>query len=142
MQRSVGLDLRVNKEQSTKPEGTLPFKIDVLKNTIKITFTDPTCSIDTSEGPKGPNLEIKDALVGVVESSKHANIFIDMHIIKYADVSFLVTLLILQRKIEQRGGMLVLFGMNSAVLKVFQLSHLDTLFVIVENEGDAWSVLR
>lgn len=64
-------------------------------------------------------------------------IVVDMERVTFVDSSGLATLIEALQKVNEYQGKLVLYGLRPAVLSVFQLSNLDSLFDIRSNRDAA-----
>ncbi len=63
-------------------------------------------------------------------------LIIDLSKVPYMDSSGVGTLVFAKREIERRGGKVVLFGLQPRVRSVFEITHLEKFFTIVDNEED------
>jgi len=61
---------------------------------------------------------------------KSPRILVDLEKVTFVDSSGLATLIEALQKVHEYQGKLVLYGLRPAVLSVFQLSNLDSLFDI------------
>jgi anti-sigma B factor antagonist len=87
--------------------------------------------LDTNYAP-----ELKAELV-LLDKSGDKNFIIDLTASRYCDSSGLSAILVANRLTKNRGGTLVLFGLQEPVMKLITISQLDSILNIVSNQDEA-----
>ena len=82
------------------------------------------------------NKQIHHALVAVCEG-KPERLLVNLGDVTYIDSSGVGALVEAYRKVKDRGGRLILFGMSPRVRSVFEVTKLDKFFEIVDTEAEA-----
>jgi anti-sigma B factor antagonist len=77
---------------------------------------------------------LSETLYRVVEE-RPQQVFVDLSKTGYIASPGLGALVSLLRKVKQHNGDLILRGLNEEVLEIFQLTHLDSIFTIVDADG-------
>ena len=70
-------------------------------------------------------------------NKKHANILVDFLEVTYMDSSGVATLVEALQLTNKNGGKLRLFNLGQPIKDVFELSRLDRVFEIYDDEGQA-----
>jgi len=87
--------------------------------------------IDLSSSPG-----LRAALMELLKK-KPQRVMIDLSQVGFMDSSGVATLVEALRQQRAHSGKMVLFGMNPRVKSIFEISRLDSLFTIVEDEAAA-----
>lgn len=66
----------------------------------------------------------------------------DLTACKYCDSSGLSALLVGNRLCKNAGGKFVLIGLQEAVLKLIQISQLDTILTVTKSEDEALTAIK
>lgn len=64
-------------------------------------------------------------------------LLLDLSGVSYMDSSGVGTMVYVKRELERRGRRFVLIGLQQRVRGVFEITHLDKFFTIVENVDEA-----
>ncbi len=72
-----------------------------------------------------------------VAAERPPRLLLDLRGVPYMDSSGVGTLVEVWRRVGAYKGRLVLFGLNSRVRSVFEITKLDTFFTICETEEEA-----
>ena len=70
------------------------------------------------------------------EQGTHRGIAIDMSGVSQVDSSAITTLVNFQRRVIQKDGLLVLFGMHADIAEIFSIVGIDKLFRICATRAD------
>ena len=103
---------------------TVELKIDQKE---KYVITAISGEVDLYSSP-----DVRKKLIEIT-SKKIQFVIIDLSNVSYMDSSGVATLVEGLQIVEKYKGKLLLFGLNSMVREVFELSRLDTVFSIYEN---------
>lgn len=87
------------------------------------------------------SLELKSELI-ILNKNGVNNIVLDLSKTKYCDSSGLSSVLIGNRLCKDTNGKFVLCGLHPSVFKMIQISQLDKVLIIVENEEEALKVIE
>lgn len=71
-----------------------------------------------------------------------ANLLLNFEHVDYLSSAVLTELLRVNKKIEQNGGSMRLYGLSDAIREVFEITNLDKLFTIYATETCAEAVKR
>jgi anti-anti-sigma factor len=88
------------------------------------------------------NNTVRDALYELVSNSAEPRLGIDLCNVDFLSSSGVALLVGLKRRVEGRGGKLVLFRLQSIVRDILAVTKLDQFFIIVETEAQALASLR
>lgn len=103
----------------------------------------PACSILRIKGDvdlySSPQVR---KLVLTLLNKKDANLLVDLKDVTYLDSSGVATLVEGLQMTHKNGGKLMLFNLRQAIRDVFELSRLDKVFEIYDNEKDALEVIK
>ena len=91
--------------------------------------------VDLYSSPK-----VRKIIIGLTKK-KTKNILVDLTQVAYMDSSGVATLVEGLQQVGKYKGSLKLFGLESAVREVFELSRLDKVFEIYEDEENATGTL-
>lgn len=80
--------------------------------------------------------QVRKTIISLTKN-KVKNLFVDLTQVAYMDSSGVATLVEGLQQVGKYKGKLKLFGLDAAVREVFELSRLDKVFEIYENEEDA-----
>ncbi|MBI1835799.1 MAG: STAS domain-containing protein [Flavobacteriia bacterium] len=86
------------------------------------------------------SLELKSELV-ILNKNGVNNVVLDLTKTKYCDSSGLSSILIGNRFCKDTNGKFVLCGLHPSVFKMIQISQLDKVLLIAENEVEAMKLL-
>ncbi len=70
-------------------------------------------------------------------SKKVSGLIVNLKAVSYMDSSGIATLVESLQRLNEYGGKLIITNVQGAVMDVFELSRLDKVFTIVDNESDA-----
>lgn len=70
------------------------------------------------------------------------HLLVDLTKVKFIDSSGLGVILGRFRKIKAQQGIMVLYGMNSTIRRILELSGIMSLIYVVDNEKDAWKIME
>lgn len=96
------------------------------------------CNVDKLNAAN--SLELKSELV-LLNKNGVNNIVLDLTKTKYCDSSGLSSILIGNRLCKDTNGKFILCGLHPSVLKMIQISQLDKVLLIAENESEALKVI-
>lgn len=96
----------------------------------KVAVVSPSGDIDMHESPKLRKV-VLDAI-----AQKPATVLIDLSQVGFIDSSGVATLVEALKTSKSGGVSLILCGMSSKVMDVFELSRLDKIFKIIPNAKD------
>ncbi len=97
----------------------------------EITVVTPSGSLDVAvQG------DFKDKLLGIIDSGSD-DIVLDLSEVVFVDSSCLGTLVALTKKIREKDGDLKMTRLNDDVRSIFQITRLDKIFEIFENNDEA-----
>ena len=80
--------------------------------------------------------EMRDKLAAALKP-KPAEVTVDLSRVTYIDISGMATLVEASRIAHQQGTRLVLTGLQGQTRYLFEVSHLDQLFDIAAEQGNA-----
>jgi anti-anti-sigma factor len=106
--------------------------MDILETDVGgVLLVEPNGGIDNSNA--------KDFTARVLASfnAKQCNLVIDFQKVKYISSAGFRSLLVIGKSIEVAQRKLVLCGMGSEVMRVFEIARFDDLFVICSSREDA-----
>jgi anti-anti-sigma factor len=69
-------------------------------------------------------------------------VVVNLQQLDYVTSAFLAALLVLQRRLGTAKGSLILCGASPLIRDILARTHLETLFEVVDSEGDAFNRLR
>ena len=81
--------------------------------------------------------QMSDSLFQAVDQESAVKLVINLHAVTFISSIALNRLILLKNLITQRDGLLKLVEMTSEVRQVFEVSRLDTLFDIVDDQATA-----
>lgn len=100
-------------------------------------------SINDPDGFSGlRDLSRRDAIYSVVPDQDQPLVLLNMDKADYLSSFGVSTLIGLKRRIEQRGGKLVLCSVHPVVRELLTIMNLEQIFSIMDNESIALSSLR
>jgi anti-sigma B factor antagonist len=106
------------------PEITLEI---IIREAGSVPILELAGEIDLSTSPK-----LKQAVYEIIESG-NKNIVLDLSRVKFMDSTGLGTLVAALKKTSMQGGTVKLICSNKALLKTFNLTGLDKVFLIYDN---------
>ncbi|MCP4589128.1 MAG: STAS domain-containing protein [bacterium] len=80
---------------------------------------------------------IKREMFALVEDQERSKLVLNLSKVQYLSSSALGVLIPLHEKTKERGGRLILCGVNQDIRKVFKITKLDKLFTFKKDETDA-----
>ena len=83
--------------------------------------------------------QLRAELTKILEGETQ-KILVDLKKVEYLDSSGLATFVELFQKMKKGGGKLVLFNLKQAVRSVFEISKLDSVFVLAKDDEEALSL--
>ncbi|HMD42031.1 MAG TPA: STAS domain-containing protein [Candidatus Acidoferrum sp.] len=96
------------------------------------TIFDITGDIDLAHSP-----QMRKALLGEIKEKKIPKVFLNMKNVRYIDSSGIASLVEGLKASRDVGTRLILFGLNNSVREVMQLSRLQKIFEIFDDEAQA-----
>jgi anti-sigma B factor antagonist len=102
------------------------------RHSDKTTIFDISGDIDLATSP-----ELRKALLRELRELRMPRVVLNLKEVRYIDSSGVASLVEGLKASRDLGSRLVLFGLNSAVREVLQLSRLVKLFEITDNEEQA-----
>jgi anti-sigma B factor antagonist len=82
---------------------------------------------------------MRKALLGEIKEKRTPKVFLNLKNVRYIDSSGIASLVEGLKASRDLGSRLILYGMNTSVREVMQLSRLQKIFEIYENEEQALS---
>lgn len=82
---------------------------------------------------------MRKVLLGEIKEKHMAKVFLNLKNVRYIDSSGIASLVEGLKASRDQGSRLILFGLSPAVREVMQLSRLQKIFEIYENEEQALS---
>ena len=95
-----------------------------------------------SIGGIGEVEKIAETLRGLIQDEDVCNMVVDFSNVSFFSSQMLGLLVDIWRRIKDRGGTLLISGINPQLTRVFRITHLDKLFDFHENTVAALSALR
>jgi anti-sigma B factor antagonist len=95
-----------------------------------------------SIGSIGEVEKIAEALRGFIQGQDVCNMVIDFSDVSFFSSQMLGVLVDVWRRTKERGGTLLISGINPQLTRVFRITHLDKLFEFHETTEAAVSALR
>ena len=95
-----------------------------------------------SIGSIGEVEKISEALRGLIQDQDVCNMVIDFSNVSFFSSQMLGLLVDIWRRTKDRGGRLLISGINPQLTRVFRITHLDKLFDFHETIEAATSALR
>ena len=80
---------------------------------------------------------MRKALLGEIKEKHTAKVFLNLKNVRYIDSSGIASLVEGLKASREQGSRLILFGLSPAVREVMQLSRLQKIFEIYDNEEQA-----
>ena len=80
---------------------------------------------------------MRKALLGEIKEKRTAKVFLNLKNVRYIDSSGIASLVEGLKASREQGSRLILFGLSPAVKEVMQLSRLQKIFEIYDNEEQA-----
>ena len=96
------------------------------------TILDLSGDIDLANSPA-----MRKALLGEIKEKRTPKVFLNLKNVRYIDSSGIASLVEGLKASRDLGSRLILFGMNKTVREVMQLSRLQKIFEIYEDEEQA-----
>jgi anti-sigma B factor antagonist len=96
------------------------------------TILDLSGDIDLSHSP-----EMRKALLGEIKEKRTPKVFLNLKNVRYIDSSGIASLVEGLKASRDQGSRLILYGLNKTVREVMQLSRLQKIFEIYEDEEQA-----
>ena len=96
------------------------------------TILDVSGDIDLSHSPA-----MRKALLGEIKEKHTPRVFLNLKNVRYIDSSGIASLVEGLKASRDLGSRLILYGMNNSVREVMQLSRLQKIFEIYEDEEQA-----
>ena len=75
--------------------------------------------------------EMQTNLLRIIDSGKHNKTLLNFSEVEFRSSSFLGTLVMLHKKVQEQGGELTLANINPKIMKVFKITQLDRILNIV-----------
>lgn len=105
-------------------------------DTITVAINDDRMTQDTTIG------SVYERIFGLIKEHSHINLIIDFTKVNYLSSSVLSKLISLHKKLKEKHGILCLCNINPVVLKIFELTQLDTYLNIFPDEDKAQVFLK
>jgi len=96
------------------------------------TILDLSGDIDLAHSPA-----MRKALLGEIKEKRTPRVFLNLKNVRYIDSSGIASLVEGLKASRDLGSRLILYGMNKSVREVMQLSRLQKIFEIYEDEEHA-----
>lgn len=84
---------------------------------------------------------LKSELV-LISGNGEKNIVIDLQNVKYCDSSGLSTILVANRLAKNAGGTLIIYNLQTTVMRLISISQLDTVLNIADNIEEAEKIIN
>ncbi len=88
------------------------------------------------------NNALRDALYELVQSQSSPRFAVDLAKVEYLSSSGVAMLVGLKRRVETKGGHIVIYDLQPIVKDLLGIMKLDRFFTIAEDEGHAVASLR
>jgi anti-sigma B factor antagonist len=98
----------------------------------KVTIFDISGDIDLATSP-----QLRKALLRELRESQMPRVVLNLNAVRYIDSSGVASLVEALKASRDSGSRLILFGLNSAIREVLQLSKLLKIFEITDTEEQA-----
>jgi anti-sigma B factor antagonist len=96
------------------------------------TILDLSGDIDLANSPA-----MRKALLGEIKEKRTRKVFLNLKNVRYIDSSGIASLVEGLKASRDQGSRLILYGLNKTVREVMQLSRLQKIFEIYEDEEQA-----
>ena len=96
------------------------------------TILDLSGDIDLAHSPA-----MRKALLGEIKEKRTPRVFLNLKNVRYIDSSGIASLVEGLKASRDQGSRLILYGLNKTVREVMQLSRLQKIFEIYEDEEQA-----
>lgn len=96
------------------------------------TILDLSGDIDLAHSPA-----MRKALLGEIKEKRTPKVFLNLKNVRYIDSSGIASLVEGLKASRDQGSRLILYGLNKTVREVMQLSRLQKIFEIYEDEEQA-----
>ena len=96
------------------------------------TILDITGDIDLAHSPA-----VRKALLQEIKEKKTPKVFLNLEKVRYIDSSGIASLVEGLKASRDQGSRLILYGLSKSVREVMELSRLQKIFEIHENEAQA-----
>jgi anti-sigma B factor antagonist len=96
------------------------------------TILDLSGDIDLANSPA-----MRKALLGEIKEKRTPRVFLNLKNVRYIDSSGIASLVEGLKASRDQGSRLILYGLNKTVREVMQLSRLQKIFEIYEDEEQA-----
>ena len=110
---------------------------------MQITITDETdYSIIAVSGKLDTDTAVKaDSVFSEVLNRKN-QLLVDLSALRYISSAGLRILLLTAKRVQQKGGKIILFGLQSSVNEIFEISGFSQLFRICQDKESALAELK
>jgi anti-anti-sigma regulatory factor len=86
--------------------------------------------------------ELQNELAEFVEEQGPGRLLVDLSVVEYCSTAVMNALLIAKERLESKGGLMIIFGVNDTVRGAFQRLNLDgTVFNICTTEDEAMDAI-
>jgi anti-sigma B factor antagonist len=102
---------------------------------LVLTLDDPDAIND------GQSIALRQPIYQAVQEREAPQLVVDLKAIDFLSSSGVALLIGLKRRVEGKGGKLVLFNLHPHVLDLFKVMKLTSLFALAEDEAHALAVL-
>lgn len=110
---------------------------------MQITITDETdYSIIAVSGKLDTDTAVKADSVFSEVLNRQNHLLVDLSALRYISSAGLRILLLTAKRVQQKGGGIVLFGLQDNVNEIFEISGFSSLFRICKDKEAAVSVLK
>ncbi|MCD6460014.1 STAS domain-containing protein [bacterium] len=123
--------MRYNERNVSQDNGVNP-----MHDTITVAINDDRMTQDTTIG------SVYERIFGLIKEHSYINLIIDFAKVNYLSSSVLSKLISLHKKLKEKHGILCLCNINPVVLKIFELTQLDTYLNIFPDEDKAQVFLK
>ena len=109
----------------------MSFSTEVIDNGVVVSYKGDSDKLDSMLSPA-----LKSTLV-VANSEGHTSAIVDLSAFRYCDSSGLSAILVGNRLSKNAGGSFILCGVEPMVMKLIQISQLDSILTIVPTLQEA-----
>ena len=111
-------------------------KFDIHQDDLYTLLTLKADKLDSKGAP-----DLKSQFILLANTTETGHLIVDMSTVAFADSSGLSALLLAHRLYRDTDRKLILCGLNDKVMKLIQISKLETVFTIAESKDAALETL-
>jgi anti-anti-sigma factor len=86
--------------------------------------------------------ELGDKLIAMVEQDRRTALVLDFQIVEYLSTAMIGNLVILDKKVKEKSGRLVLCNLTPVIKEVFAVTRLDQVFEIEDSLDEALAMFQ